>query len=61
MALADYALKITPNSEEALFWKGWALYRDGRKNEALASFSKALDAHPGYADALYALDYVKNH
>ena len=61
MALADYALKVTPNSEEALLWKGWGLYRQGHKNEALSAFSQALSARPGYADAQYALDYVKKN
>ena len=61
MALTDYALKITPNSEEALLWKGWGLYRSGRKTEALASFAKALETRPDYADAKYAIDYVKKN
>ena len=61
MALVDYALKVTPNSEEALLWKGWGLYRQGHKNEALNAFSQALAARPGYADAQYALDYVKKN
>ncbi len=61
MSLVDYALKVTPNSEEALLWKGWGLYRQGKKADALASFSKALEAHPGYGDAEYALQYVKNN
>jgi tetratricopeptide (TPR) repeat protein len=58
MALSEYALKITPNSEEALLWRGWALYRDGRKPDALVEFQKALEAHPGYLDAQYAIDFV---
>jgi tetratricopeptide (TPR) repeat protein len=61
MALVDYALKVTPNSEEDLLWKGWGLYRQGHKNEALAAFSQALAARPGYPDALYAMDYVKKN
>lgn len=58
MTLSEYALKITPNSEEALLWHGWSLYRDGRKQEALAEFQKALEARPGYPDARYAIDFV---
>ncbi len=61
IALADYALKITANSEEAMLWKGWALYRKGDKPAALEQFQKALDAHPNYSDALYALDFVQNN
>lgn len=61
LALSEYALKITPNSEEALLWHGWALYRDGRKQEALDEFQKALEAHPGYPDARYAIDFVSTN
>ena len=60
-ALADYALEITENSEEALLWKGWALYRQGKRQEAIDSFQAALDAHPNYGDALYAINYVYNN
>jgi tetratricopeptide (TPR) repeat protein len=58
MVLVDYALKRTPNSEEALLWKGWGMYRAGKKMDALNLFSEALVAHPGYEDALYAINYV---
>lgn len=61
MALTDYALKITPNSEEALLWRGWALYRLNRRDEALESFNKALEARPNYGDALYAINFVANN
>ncbi|HEY9087112.1 MAG TPA: C39 family peptidase [Anaerolineaceae bacterium] len=59
--LADYALQITANAEEALLWKGWALYRQGKRDEAIASFQKALEARPGYGDAQYALNWVMNN
>lgn len=58
LALTEYALKVTPNSEEALLWRGWGLYRAGRKEEAIAQFQKALQEHPGYQDAKYALNFV---
>lgn len=61
MTLTDYALQVTPNSEEALLWKGWGLYRQGKKADAIASFQAALDAHPGYGDANYALTFVQNN
>ncbi len=61
IALADYALKVTPNSEEALLWRGWAAYRQGNKEEALGKFNKAVEAHPGYQDALYAINFVYNN
>jgi len=58
LELADYALKRTPNSEEALLWKGWALYRKGNLREAKAYFQQALDSNPNYQDARYALDFI---
>jgi tetratricopeptide (TPR) repeat protein len=59
--LVEYALDRTPNSEEALLWKGWGMYRGGNKQEALDLFLSALEAHPGYEDALYAIDYVNQN
>ena len=58
LALTEQALDITPNSEEAHLWRGWALYRQGKTDEARYEFSQALEAHPGYADAEYALNYM---
>lgn len=61
LKLTEYALKITPNSEEALLWHGWALYRSGDKLKATEDFLAALEAHPGYFDAQYALDFVRSN
>jgi tetratricopeptide (TPR) repeat protein len=61
MTLVDYALSRTPNSEEALLWQGWGLLRLGKKTEAIDSFNAALKAHPGYADAVYALNFANNN
>lgn len=58
VALTEYALKITPNSEEALLWHGWALYRMGKEAEAIADWREALVANPVYTDAVYALNFV---
>lgn len=58
MALTEYALERTPNSEEALLWQGWGLYRAGNTQNAVESFQAALEAQPNYLDAQYALDYV---
>ncbi|HLE15767.1 MAG TPA: hypothetical protein VI776_13550, partial [Anaerolineales bacterium] len=58
MALVDYAMERTPNSEEALLWRGWGRYRDGKKGEAIADFNAALQENPFYQDAQYALDFV---
>lgn len=59
LALAEYALTVTPNSEEALLWKGWALYRLNRQAEALTAFQEALEYRPGYPDAVYAIGFVQ--
>ncbi len=58
LSLTDYALQITPNSEEAHLWRGWAFYRLGKKREAIDEFRAALDANPHYEDAKYALQFV---
>jgi tetratricopeptide (TPR) repeat protein len=61
IALTDYALERTPNSEEAMLWRGWALYRQGKKQDAVKWFTDALQARPGYSDAIYGLDFVRNN
>jgi tetratricopeptide (TPR) repeat protein len=58
-ALTNYALRITPNAEEALLWYGWANYRNGDTQAAIDDFQKALGENPNYQDAQYALDFVK--
>ena len=58
LALTDYALQRTEMSEETWLWHGWALYRAGDLNEAIKSWRRALSVHPGYEDALYALNFV---
>lgn len=54
--LAEYALRITPNSEEAHLWRGWARYRLGDTAGAIEDFRAALEANPNYPDARYALE-----
>lgn len=62
LTLTDYALKRTPNSEEALMWRGWAMYRKGDKEQAIKLFQEALDARDGnYPDAEYGLTFVHDH
>jgi tetratricopeptide (TPR) repeat protein len=58
--VTEYALERTPNAEEALLWRGWAYYRQPEPdlNHAIEMWRKALEAHPDYQDALYALDFV---
>jgi len=61
LSLTQYALNVTPNSEEDMLWRGWALYRSGDKVGAVDMFTKALAARPGYGDAIYALKYAQNN
>ena len=61
MAVTEYALQRTPNSEEALLWHGWGLYRMGKKIEAIADWQNALKYRPGYQDAQYALDFATSN
>ncbi len=61
LGLVDYALERTKNSEEALLWRGWGYYRQGKLNEAIADFQQALQENPFYADAQYALNYAYNN
>lgn len=58
LTMTEYSLKITRNSEEALLWHGWAVYRKGDLNQAVLDWRAALKAHPGYPDAEYALKFV---
>lgn len=58
LAISEYALQRTYNSEEALLWRGWARYRSGDVNGAIVDFQNALDANYLYQDARYALDFV---
>ena len=61
LTLTKYALGITRVSEEAMLWRGWAFYRMGDKTAALTYFRNSMDIHPGYEDALYAINYVNNN
>jgi len=58
MALTEYALQRTKNSEEALLWRGWGFYRLGDTATALEYFQKALEANRYYQDAKYAINFV---
>jgi tetratricopeptide (TPR) repeat protein len=61
IALSEYALEVTPNSEEALLWHGWAMYRKGDTSQAVENFQQALVENPNYLDAQYALDFVRGN
>lgn len=60
MTITAYALERTPNAEEALLWRGWGYYRQSEPdvNQAVTLWRQALEAHPAYQDALYALEFV---
>jgi tetratricopeptide (TPR) repeat protein len=61
LALAEYALQRTPNSEEAMLWRGWGRYRDGDTLGAREDWENALQANPNFFDAQYALDYARSN
>lgn len=56
--LAETTLFRTYKAEESLLWRGWANYRLGDLNAAIADFREALQYNPNYLDAQYALDFV---
>ncbi len=56
--LSEATLYRTYKSEESLLWRGWARFRLGDLNGAVADFRQALDYNPNYLDAQYALQYV---
>lgn len=57
-AIVEYALQITPTSEEALVWQGWAYYRAGDSARAIGSFQEAYWLNIYSPDAIYALDFM---
>jgi tetratricopeptide (TPR) repeat protein len=59
LSLVEYALQRTPNSEEALLWKGWGMVSQGDRDEARRNFQAALSINPSYGDARKALDTLK--
>lgn len=61
LELTEYSLKRTPTSEEAMLWRGWAMYRLNRRAEAEELFNQALEARPGYPDAQYALNFLSQN
>ena len=44
--LVDYALQITPTSEDVLLWKGWLFYKEGNVNAAIEQFRLAQQENP---------------
>jgi tetratricopeptide (TPR) repeat protein len=60
LAIADHTLQITPNSEEAFLWKGWALYHIGDSAGAIEAFRDSYWANTKdpLGQALYALEFM---
>jgi tetratricopeptide (TPR) repeat protein len=58
LALTEHTLQVTPNSEEAFLWKGWALYSLGNSTGAIEAFKKSYESNPTSHDAQYALDFM---
>jgi len=56
--LAEVTLFRTYKAEESLLWRGWAMFRLGDLNSAVADWREALEYNPFYQDAQYALEYV---
>jgi len=44
--MIDYALLITPTSEDVLLWNGWAFYKAGDLNGAIEQFRLAYEHNP---------------
>lgn len=56
--LIDYALAVTPNSEDVLLWRGWALVRQGDTNGAIEQFRLAQEANPKSFYVTQALNFM---
>lgn len=56
--LVDYALVITPNSEDVLLWKGWMLQKQGDRAGMLEQFNLAREANPNSIYVQQAFDSV---
>jgi tetratricopeptide (TPR) repeat protein len=61
MSLTEYAMKLTPTSEETMLWRGWGLYRQGNKQQAIDLWKESLKIHPNYDDALYAINFAQKN
>ncbi|TES91788.1 MAG: tetratricopeptide repeat protein [Anaerolineales bacterium] len=58
LALIEYALTITPNSEEAWLWRGWVLWRLGDNAGAIKAFRRSYKENPNSFFAQNALDFM---
>lgn len=58
LELVDYALRITPVSEEAMLWEGWAYYKQGDTAGAIDMFRQAYETNPQSNEARLALSFM---
>lgn len=59
-ALIDYALEITPNSEDVILWRGWELLRQGDVAGARQQFLLASEANPNSVYVAQALSFIND-
>jgi tetratricopeptide (TPR) repeat protein len=55
IALADATIATAGGIEEVYYYKGLGLAALGRPDEARQNWQRAIELHPGYADAAAAL------
>jgi len=60
ISLADVTLKTSPYLEESDYWRGMAMAATGQKDEAIASFKRALSLRSSYKEAADALQQVQD-
>lgn len=52
------AIKYDKNNHEAYYYRGCTKFNRNLLDEAILDFEKALELHPGYADAEFALGRI---
>src|ERR1051325_6124555 len=58
VAQYDMALRVSPNSAHALYWKGFAQISLNDPNDALATFTRRLRVPPANPTSHYAAGYA---
>lgn len=56
--LSTFTLDYRPDLEESYFWRAWAEYMLGKRNEAVIDFRKSLQVNPTFNDARVALESI---
>jgi tetratricopeptide (TPR) repeat protein len=54
----DKAIEVDPDSYEAHFWRGRALVKTGRDDDAIAAFETTIKLNPGYSYAYDNLGWI---